>query len=175
MQALTSRKPVAVASALLVAAGLAFAGAGHAAGPQGPAGGPPMMGGGLVEHVLAQMKDRLSLDSSQLQMYDAARTQTLAARDQAMSQRAGVRAKIDAELAKAEPDLAAVSTLFEGVDEQNRASRRQVRDQWLKLYANLRPEQKTLVRDALRERLSPGAEGSREKMRERMQQQRAPS
>jgi Spy/CpxP family protein refolding chaperone len=186
MQVTTLRKPIAIASALLVAAALAFAGTGHAAGPQGPAGGPPapaggppmsggpMMSGGLVEHVIAQMKERLSLDSSQLQMFDAARAKTLAARDQAMAQRAGVRAKIDAELAKPEPDLASVAALFDGVEEQSRATRHQARDQWLKLYANLRPDQKALVRDALRERLSH-ADGSRERIRERMQQQRAPS
>ena len=136
-------------------------------------GGP--MSGGLIEHVLVQVKDRLSLDSSQQQMFDQARTQTIAARDQAVAQRADVRAKIDAELAKAEPDLAAVSTLFEGVDEQGRAARRQVRDQWLKLYANLRPDQKVVVRDALRERMAH-AETGRERMRGRMQQPaRAPS
>ena len=172
MQATLSRKPVAIASALLVAAAIAFSGSGHAAGPQGPAGGPPMSGG-RVEHVLAQMKDRLGLDTSQQQMFDAARSQTLAARDQMMAQRAGIRAKVDAELAKAEPDLAAIAALLDGVEEQNKLSRRQVREQWLKLYANLRADQKTQVRDALRERMAH-ADGGRQRMREQMQQ-RAPS
>jgi hypothetical protein len=106
-------------------------------------------------------------------MFDAARSQTLAARDQTMAQRAAIRAKVDAELAKAEPDLAAIAALFDGVEEQNKLARRQVRDQWLKLYANLRADQKTQVRDALRERMAH-AEGGRQRMREQMQQ-RAPS
>lgn len=205
MQATTLRKPSAIASAVLIAAALAYAGTGHAAGPQGagpkmgagphgagsmmgagPHGPGPMMGagaqgpgggmhmsGGMVEHILAQMKDRLALDSSQQQMFETARAQTLAARDQALAQRAGIRATIDAELAKPEPDLAAIAAMFEGAEEQTRASRRQARDQWLKLYANLRADQKVLVRDALRERVSH-ADTSRERIRERMQK-RTPS
>ena len=173
MHATTIRRPAAAASALLFAAALAFAASGHAAGPhgaKGAAGGPPA--GGMVEHVIAQLKDKLALDSSQLQMYEAARAQTLAARDQAMAQRQDIRARVDAELAKSEPDLAAISAAFEGVEDQARASRRQVRDQWLRLYANLRADQKVIVRDAIRERMAQ-ADGARERFREKMQQRKA--
>jgi hypothetical protein len=175
MQASTIRRPLVAASALLFAAAIAFAGTGHAAGPRGghgPAGGPGA--GGMVEHVIAQLKDRLALDSSQLQMFEAARTTTLAARDQAHAQRQDVRARVDAELAKSEPDLAAVAAIFDGVEEQARSTRRQARAQWLTLYANLRADQKAIVRDALRERLA-FADAHRERVRERMQQHRKPS
>jgi hypothetical protein len=172
MHATTIRRPVVAASALLFAAAVAFAGAGHAGGPRGghgghggPAGGPP---GAMVEHVIAQLKDKLALDSSQQQMFEQARAQTLAARDQALGQRGDVRARIDAELAKAEPDLAAVAAAFEGAEDQARAARRQVRDQWLKLYANLRADQKAVVRDAIRDRLAR-ADAARERMKERRQ------
>ncbi|HEY8243883.1 MAG TPA: hypothetical protein VII68_10515 [Casimicrobiaceae bacterium] len=171
MQAITIRRPAAIASALLLAATLAIAGTSHADGPRrGPAGGPA--GGGLVEHVIAGLKDRLALDSSQQLMFDQARAQTLAARDQAVAQRKDVRARIDAELAKNDPDLAAVAMMVEGVSEQGLASRRAARDQWLKLYANLRPDQKVVVRDAIRERIAHGDE-MRDQMRQRSQ--RAPS
>ncbi|MFI4924909.1 MAG: hypothetical protein ACHQJ7_07165 [Vicinamibacteria bacterium] len=171
MQAITIRRPAAIASALLLAATLAIAGTSHADGPRrGPAGGPA--GGGLVEHVIAGLKDRLALDSSQQLMFDQARAQTLAARDQAVAQRKDVRARIDAELAKNEPDLAAVAMMVEGVSEQGLASRRAARDQWLKLYANLRPDQTVVVRDAIRERIALGVE-MRDQMRQRSQ--RAPS
>jgi hypothetical protein len=63
--------------------------------------------------------------------------------------------------------------MVEGIDDQGRAARRAARDQWLKLYANLRADQKTQVRDALRERMAH-ADGGRQRMREQMQQ-RAPS
>ena len=172
MQATSIRRPAAIASALLLAATLAVAGTSRADGPRhGPPGGPAS--GGLVEHVIAGLKDRLALDSSQQLMFDQARTQTLAARDQALAQRKDVRARIDAELAKGEPDLAAVATLVDGMDDQGRAARHAARDQWLKLYANLRPDQKVVVRDAIRERLAH-ADGMRDQMRQRMQQ-RAPS
>ena len=173
MQASTIRRPALAATALLFAAALAFAGSGHAAGPRGghgAAGGPPA--GGMVEHAIAKLKDRLALDSSQLQMYESARASMKAARDAALAQRLDVRARVDAELAKSDPDLAAVSALFDGVEEQARSTRRQVRDQWLKLYANLRADQKAIVRDAIRERLAH-ADGARERMRERMQQRPA--
>jgi Spy/CpxP family protein refolding chaperone len=171
MHASTLRRPVAVASALLLAATLAVAGSGHAAGPQGHAG-PPHAAGGLVEHVMAGLKDRLALDSSQLQMFETARAGTQAARDQGMAQRQDVRARMEAELAKGEPDLAAIAALFEGVEDQGRAARRQVRDQWLKLYANLRPDQKGIVRDTLRQRVAQ-MDGMRDHGRQRGQ--KAPS
>ena len=172
MQAITIRRPAVIASALLLAATLAVAGTSRADGPRkGPHGGSA--GGGLVEHVIAGLHDRLALDSSQQLMFDQARTQSLAARNQAIAQRKDVRARIDAELAKGEPDLAAVATLVDGMDDQGRAARHAARDQWLKLYANLRADQKVVVRDAIRERLAH-ADGMRDQMRQRMQQ-RAPS
>ena len=75
MHASTLRRPVAVASALLLAATLAAAGSSRAAGPHGHSGAPHAAGG-FVEHVLAGLKDRLALDSSQLQMFETARAGT---------------------------------------------------------------------------------------------------
>ena len=165
MHASTLRRPVAVASALLLAATLAAAGSSRAAGPHGHSGAPHAAGG-FVEHALAGLKDRLALDSSQLQMFETARAGTMAARDQAIAHRKDARARMEAELAKGEPDLAAVAGLFEGVDDQGRAARRQVRDQWLKLYANLRPDQKVIVRDEIRGRLAK-MDGMRDRMHQR--------
>ena len=159
----------AVAVATTFGAGIALA------QPQGPHG--HHHGGGEVAlgQLIAHAKEKLGLNTMQQGMFDTAVAHSKAAREAGRGLHEKVKSTLQAELAKAEPDLAAVSTLFEGVEEQSRASRRQVREQWLKLYANLRPDQKTLVRDALRERLSHAAEGSREKVRERMQQPRAPS
>ena len=165
MQAISIRRPAAIASAMLLAATLAVAGTSRAEGPHhGPSGGPAA--GGLIENTIASLRDRLSLDSSQQQMFEQARVQTIAARDQALAQRKDVRARIDAELAKNDPDLAAVSALVEGTGEQGQAARRAARDQWLKLYANLRPDQKLVVRDAIRERLAH-ADGMRDQFRQK--------
>ena len=166
-------RPMQVAAAIVFSLGLAASGAAAAGGPQrgpagGPAGGPPGAPGGMIEHVLASMKDRLALDSSQQVMFDRIRAQAIAARDQAAAARADVRAKVDAELAKAEPDLAAVSAFFDNAEEQGRAARRQVRDQWLTFYANLRADQKAIVRDAIRERFAR-MDDMHDRMRGRMQ------
>jgi len=100
---------------------------------------------------------------------DAARAQTLAARDRMVAGRNDVRAKVEAELAKPDPDLAAVAALFEAAEEQGRALRHQTRDQWLKLYASLRADQKLVVRDELKARFD-----RMETMRERMKERRGP-
>lgn len=163
-----SRRPMLVAAGMLVALTLAAAGPVRAAGPQAaPMGGPPGPGG-LVEHVLATLKDKLALDTSQQVTFDSITAQTIAARDQAFAARADIRAKVDAELAKSEPDLAAIASIVDGAEAQGQVARRQLRDQWLGFYANLRADQKAIVRDAIRERLAR-MDGMREHMRERMQ------
>lgn len=166
-------RPLQVAAAIVFGLGLAASGSAAAGGPMrgaagGPVGGPPGAPGGMIEHVLASMKDRLALDSSQQVMFDRIRAQSVAAHDQASAMRADVRAKVDAELAKAEPDLAAVSAFFDNAEEQGRAARRQVRDQWLTFYANLRADQKAIVRDAIRERIAR-MDDMHDRMRGRMQ------
>ena len=158
------------AGLVLASAGVAFAaGPGPGAG-RGPFGGPTgaMPGsGGMIEHVLASLKDRLALDTSQQVAFDRITAQMKQARDQAIASRADVRAKVDAELAKPEPDLAAVSDAFDTAEDQGRASRRALRDQWLAFYANLRPDQKALVRDAIRERVA-SMDDRHPSMRDRM-------
>lgn len=138
-------RSAAIGAALLFAATAAVA--------RGP-GGPPAAGGGLVEHALMELHDKLALDSSQQVMFDTARQQMSAFREQARANHEGVRARIDAELAKAEPDLGALATALDGLQEQGRAARLQVRDQWLRLYANLRPDQKAIVRDSIKARIA---------------------
>lgn len=152
-----------LAPALLVAVALA---AGPAAADRPHHGGPPPGPGGMIEHVLATMKDQLALDTSQQVAFERISGATLAARDQSQASRAGVRATVDAELAKAEPDLAAVASAFDAAEDAGRAARRQVRDQWLAFYANLRPDQKAIVRDAIRDRIERFGE-MRERMHER--------
>ncbi len=179
-----SRRTFALAAATLLASTLAVAapggpggpmggggagpmgGPGHMRGPGGPGMGGPAMSGGLVEHVIDGVKDKLSLDAAQLAMFDSARAQTVAARDKMVTSRTDVRTKVQAELAKAEPDLAAVSSLLESAEEQGRALRHQTRDQWLKVYASLRADQKLMVRDELKARMAR-MDGMQDRMRER--------
>ena len=71
------------------------------------------------------------------------------------------------ELAKAEPDFAAVGVASDAAQASQQAVRRQVRDQWLNLYATFSPAQKAVVRDAAAAKLAK-MESFRARMKERM-------
>jgi Spy/CpxP family protein refolding chaperone len=153
-------RPAALASALL----FAFGGAAFAHGPGPGFGGP--RGGASIEHAIAHVKDRLGLDSSQQVMFDAALAATKAARQQGRAEIESLRNALRAELAKPEPDLAALAARSDAAQANGQALRRQVRDEWLKLYSTFSPQQKTAVRDLLARRLERH-ERFRERMRER--------
>jgi len=146
-----ARLAVALAAAATLATPYAVS-----AQPRGGPGGHGGPGGpsGFVEEVLGQLKDKLALDSSQQVQWQAALEQTKAAHAQSRTTRESVRATVDAELAKAEPDLAAIATAMDSVQAQGMAARREVRDSWLRLYAGMRADQKAVVRDAIKSRLA---------------------
>lgn len=152
------RGQVAVAAALLAVAGATA----YAQGPQGHHG----RNGAQVEQVIAQVKDKLALDSSQQVMWDNAIAATKATRQAGAAERERVRAAMKAELAKPEPDLAAVAALADQAQANGQSQRLQVRGEWLKLYATFTPPQKQVVRDELVKRMER-FEGFRTKMKER--------
>ena len=119
-----------------------------------------------IEHVLAQLKSQLNLNTSQQVMWDNAVAHAKAARASARTSMDQVHAALNAELAKAEPDFAAIATLSDQVHASTQAARKQVRDEWLRLYATFSPAQKAVVRDAVKARVSR-MEAFREKMKER--------
>ena len=82
-----------------------------------------------------------------------------------------VKATLNAELAKAEPDLAAVAAAADAAADQARAQRIAIRNEWLALYATFSPAQKAVVKDGLQQRLAR-MESFREKMREHMHEKR---
>ena len=126
-------------------------------------------GGGIeIENVLAALKGQLNLNTSQQLMWDSAVAQTKAAHEAGRASMQKVRDAMTAELAKAEPDLAAVAAVADSVRTSNQTLRQGVRDQWLKIYATFTPEQKVVVRDALVKRLAHMQEMG-EKMRMHMQ------
>ena len=151
----------------MLAAALALAAGGNAALAQGDAsaakpahhaharhahGGDPLAG------TLFRLKSQLGLDSSQQAQWDNAVAQAKAARAQGSTLRQGVKATFDAEIAKDEPNLAAVAAAADAARGQGQQLRRTVRDAWLGVYANLSSTQKVMVRDALRERAAAMAE-----------------
>lgn len=154
-------------AALMAAAVLALGAQGVLAQPgggHGPGHGP---GGFAIEGVLASLKDKLGLNTSQQAMWDNVVAQGKTARATGRANMAKVKETLDAELARAEPDFAAVATVADAARASNQTLHNQVRDQWLALYATFTPAQKAVVRDAVKSRVTR-MESMREHFRERM-------
>ena len=123
-------------------------------------------GGGDVVMAIAGLKSQLNLNTSQQAMWDNAVALGKAARDSARATRQKVRDTLTAELAKPEPDLAAVANAADAARDAAAASRRQVRDAWLALYGTFTPDQKAVVKNSIQQHLTR-MEQFREKMRQR--------
>jgi Spy/CpxP family protein refolding chaperone len=152
----------ATLAAVTAAAALSLSGA--ALSQPGPhhghgAGGDFTMG-------IAALKGQLNLNTSQQTMWDNAVAQTKAARETGRANFDKLKTAMTTELAKAEPDLAAVAAASDDVQAQNSALRKQVRATWLALYATFTPDQKAIVRDSLKQRVAK-MESFRQKMQER--------
>lgn len=153
----------------LMAASLLALGAGAVVAQPGPGGHGRGPGHGIaIEQVLVQLKAQLALDTSQQVMWDTAVAHTKAAREAGRNSMQQVKAALAAELAKPEPDFAAAAAVADSVQSSQQATRKQVRDEWLRLYATFTPAQKAVVRDAVKQRLER-MESFRAKMKERMQ------
>ena len=112
------------------------------------------------------MKAQLNLNTSQQQMFDAAVASTKTARQTGHTLQQSVKDALTAELAKTEPDLAAVATVSDNAQAQGQALRKSVRGQWLALYATFTPDQKAVVRQMLQAQMAK-AESFRQKMQDR--------
>jgi Heavy-metal resistance len=152
------------AAAILAGTGIATAQPG---GGPGHGHGPP--GSGMeIEHVLAGVKDKLNLDTSQQLNWTNAVAATKAAHASMRTGMQTIHDALAAELAKPTPDLAAVAAVADGVRANNQTLRQGVRTQWLQIYANFRPDQVAVVRDALTRKLAR-MDAMAAKMREHMQ------
>lgn len=123
-------------------------------------------GGGDVVMSIMRLKDQLNLNTSQQTMWDNAVAAGKAARATARTNMQKVHDTLTAELAKPEPDLAAVSAAADSARNANAALHGQVRDAWLNLYATFTPDQKTVVKNALSQRMAK-MEQRHEKMMQR--------
>jgi hypothetical protein len=139
-----------------------------------PGGGAPLgHGRGIdIEQVIASLKTELNLNTSQQVMWDNAVLASRSARASGRAAMERVHAALKAELAKQEPDFAAVATLADNAQASAQALRKQVRDEWLRLYATFSPAQKSVVREAIRTKVER-METFREKMKERFPQRPA--
>jgi hypothetical protein len=80
-----------------------------------------------------------------------------------------VKDTLTAELAKPEPDLAAVAAAADNARAQGQALQQQVRTQWLALYATFSVDQKTVVKNLIQQHLAQ-AETFRAQMQQHWQQ-----
>jgi hypothetical protein len=103
--------------------------------------------------MLGKAKSNLNLNTSQQQHWDAVMTQTKAAHDASRANHEQLKAAMQAELAKPEPDFASLASLADSVREQNANLHKQTRNAWLALYATFSPEQKGVARDAIKSRI----------------------
>ncbi|MDD5328807.1 MAG: periplasmic heavy metal sensor [Sulfuricella sp.] len=146
-----------LAAALLIGAGVAVADAGK----YGPEGGPMMAG---MEKVHTQLK----LNPEQEAAWKAAQEKSRAVMQQSRESHRKMHEAMKQELAKSEPDFAAVARISDETQEGNLKARHEARDQWLKLYATFTPEQKLVARDFMRERMAR-MDKMGDKMQERFQ------
>jgi hypothetical protein len=150
--------------AIVAAAGIsavAFHALAQAPGPHHGHGDPIAM--------IAALKDKLNLNTSQQQQWDSVVAQTQAAKQAARAGFDQLKAATQAELAKAEPDLASLAAQADAIHQQNAMARKSVRDGWLALYATFSAEQKGVVRDAIVAKLAR-LEQFRAHMKERFAQ-----
>jgi Spy/CpxP family protein refolding chaperone len=100
--------------------------------------------------ILGKVKSDLKLNTSQQLQWDAVIAQTKAAHDAGRTHFEQLKTALQAELAKPEPDFAAVAVLADGVRDQHAALHKQTRNAWLALYATFTPDQKAVARDAIK-------------------------
>jgi len=136
--------------ALIFAAG--FTGIALTAWAQAPGHGMHGMHDPLA--ILQRIQAKLNLNTSQQQQWDAAVAQSKAAHEAMRANFQQVKAATQAELAKADPDLASLAAASDQVQQQNIAQRKQARAAWLALYGTFSAEQKATVKDAINARMA---------------------
>ena len=104
--------------------------------------------------VLQRIQAKLNLNTSQQQQWDSAVAQSKTAHEAMRGNFQQLKAATQVELAKADPDLAALASLSDQVQQQNIAQRKQARTAWLALYGTFSAEQKATVRDAINARMA---------------------
>jgi len=117
--------------------------------------------------VLQKIQAKLNLNTSQQQQWDTAVAQSKTAHDAIRANFQQLKAATQAELAKPDPDLAALASLSDQLQQQNIAQRKQARTAWLALYGTFSADQKTTVKDAINARMAR-MDAFRQKMRDQL-------
>jgi hypothetical protein len=112
------------------------------ASAQGMPPGPFGPFGPRVERLATELK----LSAEQRAQWDAQVQKSKSLFEAMKKARADMHQIIKTELAKAEPDLAALAAKADEARDKGRAAHRELRDGWLKLYAGFSAEQKAVVK-----------------------------
>lgn len=131
-----------------------------------PAAAERVHGGDHFVQAIAAFKAQLNLNTQQQGYWDAAVAAGKAAREAARQRRDTVRQVASEEMAKVTPDLSRIAAAADQVRDANTAARRQVRTQWLQLYASFSPDQVAVVKAGMARRMER-MERFREHMRHR--------
>jgi len=115
---------------------------------------------------MRDIHDKLHLAADQEKTWQTLAQKSKDLRISGQDHRNEIKSQIKQELEKSEPDLARLAALTDRAMDEQTAKRRQLRDEWLKLYTQLSPEQKVAVRDAIKDRVAK-AETFREKIKQR--------
>ncbi|MBK8740675.1 MAG: periplasmic heavy metal sensor [Betaproteobacteria bacterium] len=151
-----SRSSRKIALALALCAGLSAL----------PAAAERGHGGDHFVHAIAAFKAQLNLNTQQQGYWDAAVASGKAAREAARQSRLTVKQVASEEMAKTTPDLSRIAAAADQVRDANTAAQRQVRTQWLQLYATFSPDQVAVVKAGMARQMER-MERFREHMRHR--------
>ncbi len=115
----------------------------------------PAIAHSMMDHFipLDQLRQQLNLTPEQQQEWQQIADQAGASSQQIHDKWRQIIQIYKKELEKSEPDLARVATLVDEVREQQLQNQRSISQKHLAFYANLTPEQKTTVKNALKQRL----------------------
>jgi periplasmic protein CpxP/Spy len=117
--------------------------------------------------MLQRIQAKLNLNTSQQQQWDAAVAQNKTTHEAMRANFQQLKTATQAELAKPDPDLAALASVSDQVQQQNIAQRKQARAAWLALYGTFSAEQKATVRDAINARMAR-MDAFRQRMHDRL-------
>lgn len=116
-------------------------------------------GEGNIAKRMEMLKSKLNLNASQEAQFNVARDATKKAMEAGRAARMNARTQAQAELNKADPDLANLLLQRESLKEANAAERKAALNEWAKFLGLLTTEQKTVVKGQLLNRMQrmPGA------------------
>ena len=120
----------------------------------------------VMMEAIASLKTQLNLSASQQSLWDSAIAASKSAHQATRANRQALHQTMTDELAKAEPNLAALASQSDQIHASNQTIRNQARDEWLKLYAALSGSQKSVVKGAIQQKMVH-AGGMMKRIRER--------